>query len=424
MHDVVVLGAGVAGLTAASDLAAEGLDVVVLEARDRIGGRTYTKTLGTAKVDLGGAWVHDPAHNPLTRHLDSLGIRMKSDGMWGHGMRVFSEGGWLSPGQTATLVAALYNFDPVEAVAAPELTSDRLSDGIDWYLATHGHPEAERGVVAAFLSRLEGSGITGDHPDEISLEGMAAYEAEESGHNYVIVGGYGVLVEHLGRGLDIEVSTPVSRIGHSGSGVSISSGNRTVQARWAVVTAPLGVLKSGTLQFEPDIPPGHRRALSRLRAKSLEKVVFTFDDRFWDEDIHQIALLEDDNGFMWVHDLSAHSGVPTLVGLYNPAVTSGDITGAQAVTVFKSLLDEMFTQVSDVRDVATTDWARDLSSLGSYSFIPVGGSARDMDTLARPVGPRVILAGEHTVPSHYGSVQAALLSGQRAASKVVDHMGG
>ncbi|MGD2042306.1 MAG: FAD-dependent oxidoreductase, partial [Acidimicrobiia bacterium] len=78
MHDVIVVGAGVAGLTAASQLNTAGLDVVVLEARDRIGGRTHTQTLGDATVDMGAAWLHDPLHNPLSPYLDSLGIPVQS----------------------------------------------------------------------------------------------------------------------------------------------------------------------------------------------------------------------------------------------------------------------------------------------------------------------------------------------------------
>ena len=113
VHDVIVIGAGVAGLTAASDLTAGGLDVVVLEARDRIGGRTHTMSLGDAEVDLGAAWVHDPWHNPLTPHIESLGIKVASDGMWGHGMGAFYNGEWLSFAETSSLVAALYNFDQI-----------------------------------------------------------------------------------------------------------------------------------------------------------------------------------------------------------------------------------------------------------------------------------------------------------------------
>lgn len=420
MRDVIVVGAGVAGLAAASDLVSAGLDVVVLEARDRIGGRTHTVSLGDADVDLGAAWVHDPSHNPLTPYVESLDIPVVPDGMWGHGMGAFHNGEWLSVAETSTLVAALYNFDPAEVAGlALRPPSDRYSDGISWYVETQLAPNAGPAMVDAFLSRVVGAGVTGDHPSDISLEGMAAYEGEESGHNSVIAGGYRTLVDRLAEGVDIQLSEPVVRIDHSKTGVTVTTQDRTLDARWAVLTAPLGVLKSGGIEFEPGMPQQHREALSRLKAKSLEKVVLTFDERFWSEDLAQIALLDDQHGFIWVHDLSAHTGVPTLVALYNPAIAATPMPGEEVVEVFSSLLTAMFGQIPNPRHAVTTNWASDPYSVGSYSFIPVGGSPLDMTTLAQPVGPRLLLAGEHTFPNYYGTVQAAWLSGKRAAQAIV-----
>jgi monoamine oxidase len=419
VYDVIVVGAGVAGLTAASDLAANGLDVVVLEARDRIGGRTHTVSLGDAEVDLGAAWVHDPWHNPLTTHLEFLGIPVVSDGMWGHGMGAFYNGDWLSSEETSSLVAALYNFDPEVAGSALRPPSDRYSDGTSWYVETQLAPNTRSAVVDAFLRQIVGAGVTGDDAKEISLEGMAAYEGEESGHNSVIPGGYRTLVDRLSKGVNVQLSAPVLRIDHSETGVTVTGKDRTLDASWAVLTAPLGVLKAGGIQFDPDMPRQHREALSRLKAKSLEKVVVTFDNRFWSEDLSQIALLDNDHGFIWVHDLGVHTGVPTLVALYNPTIAAIQMPGTTAVETFTSLLTAMFGHIPSPKHAATTNWASDPYSLGSYSFIPVGASPRDMTTLTQPVGPRLLLAGEHTFPSYYGTVQAAWLSGKRAAQEVI-----
>jgi monoamine oxidase len=420
MYDAIVVGAGVAGLTAASDLAAAGLDVIVLEARDRVGGRTHTVALGDAVVDLGAAWVHDPTHNPLTAYLESLNIAARSDGMWGHGMRAFSGGDWLPPERTSTLVAALYDFDPVSAGLATKPTSDRYSDGISWYVDTQLVSNVHAREVAAFLSQVAGSGIVGDHPDEISLQGIAVYEGEESGHNAVPVGGYRVLTNRIAEGLDIRLSTPVSRIEHSTDGVVVRSEGLALNGRWAVVTVPLGVLQSDAIDFAPGLPSRHRSALSRLRLKSLEKVVMVFTDRFWPDGLSQVAVLDDDNGFIWVHDLSTHAGDPTLVALHNPTIAKTPVGDAQAVEAFRALLTQMFGPIPEASQVATTDWASDPFARGSYSFIPVGASAEDMAALTEAAGPRLLLAGEHTFFSHYGTVQAAWLSGRRAAGVIVD----
>lgn len=416
MHDVAVVGAGVAGLTTASDLAAGGMDVIVVEARDRIGGRTHSIDLGEGVADLGGAWVHDPVHNPLTPYLESLDIPVESDGMWGQGMRAFAGGSWLSQEATSSLVAAMYNFDPE---AAFREVGDVLADGIDWYCETQLSPKADRVPVRAFLRRVVGSGITGDDARDVSLRGMAAYEGEESGHNSMVVGGYRALVENLAQGLEIKLATPVSEVRHSDSGVTLVGTADNWNALFAVVTAPLGVLKNGSIGFTPALPRGHVEALTRLKMKALEKVIFTFGERFWSDGVFQVAVLDDEFGFIWVHDLSPQVGRPTLVGLYNPAVASKHGSPGDYEQAFSALLTRMFGTLPVVGRAAMSSWSSDPYSLGAYSFIPVGASADDMQTLGEPIGSRVLLAGEHTYPTYYGTVQAAWLSGKRAAETIL-----
>ncbi len=264
MRDVVVIGAGVAGLTAASTLSEAGLDVVVVEARDRIGGRTHTVDVGGGTVDLGGAWVHDPGHNPLMPLLESLGLEVMPDAMWGRGMRVFERDGWLSTAATSTLLASLYNFDPSDV---PGVMSDRYTDGIDRFVDIHV-PAGLRHAVRSYLGQFAGAGIAGDHPRDISLSGLAAYEGEESGHNSVLVGGYRSLVDRLADGVEVVLGSPVTDIRHNASEVAVSGPGLDIGARWAIVTVPLGVLRSGSPTFEPDLPASHRDAISTARVQA------------------------------------------------------------------------------------------------------------------------------------------------------------
>ena len=116
---VVVVGAGVSGLTAARDLTQAGADVTVLEARDRIGGRTWTADVAGAAIDLGGSWIHGPFGNPLADEARAAGLTWANDGLWGMGLTVFIEGrGWAPAHVAATLAASQADFDPAEAAAA------------------------------------------------------------------------------------------------------------------------------------------------------------------------------------------------------------------------------------------------------------------------------------------------------------------
>ncbi|MEX1043462.1 MAG: FAD-dependent oxidoreductase, partial [Acidimicrobiia bacterium] len=94
---VVVVGAGVAGLTCAATLQRAGVDVTVVEARDRIGGRVWTGEVAGARIDLGGAWIHGPIDNPLATYCREVGLDWVSDGPWGSRMQVHTEDGSLLP---------------------------------------------------------------------------------------------------------------------------------------------------------------------------------------------------------------------------------------------------------------------------------------------------------------------------------------
>ncbi len=192
---VIVVGAGVAGLTAADAARRAGAEVVVLEARDRIGGRTWTVPLGPGAIDLGASWVHGPVGNPVAEALRAAGIAALNDGSFYSRMAVWADG-WVDAPAATTLAAAVgADWDPAEALAAlPD--SDRFADGVEWFLADRGL-EGRGGELARFgLLWIDGPLVAGAPPDRISLAGIAAYGVGGGG-NLVPVGGYRTLVGHL-----------------------------------------------------------------------------------------------------------------------------------------------------------------------------------------------------------------------------------
>ncbi|MEZ5228469.1 MAG: FAD-dependent oxidoreductase [Acidimicrobiales bacterium] len=200
--EIIVIGAGVAGLTAARALADGGHDVVVLEGRDRIGGRTHTADIGSSSVDLGAAWIHGPHLNELTAAVEAAGLPWVNDGMWGAAMHLHIEGsGWAAPWEVATAVASRYDFDPDQVIAA--LGHDAsLTAGAAWYVEDRELRGRSAEIVEFGIRWLEGGLNVGGHPDDISLSGIAWYQLH-SGGNGVVVGGYRRFVDHLAEGLDI-----------------------------------------------------------------------------------------------------------------------------------------------------------------------------------------------------------------------------
>ncbi len=416
---VIVVGAGVAGLTAADAARCAGADVTVLEARDRIGGRTWTAPLGAGSVDLGAAWVHGPVGNPLAEALAGAGISTRNDGSFGSGMAVWADGWAAAPEATAVAIALEAGWDPAD-VPAGVATNDSFVDGVEWFIADREFDAGTRELVRFALTWVAGGGFISGAPDRISLAGAAAYE-EGGGGNLVPTGGYRTLVDRLASGLDIRLGTPATVIEHGGPTVVVRSADDVFEADRVVVAVPLGVLQAGDLAFDPPVAGSHAAAVGRLAMGTLEKVVFRFRDRFWPESFRWITHVADDRAFpQWV-DLSSHTGSPTLAALYNATYTpplAGAPTDLRAGLAL-DVLRKMFGSVPDPEQTLVTDWTADPWSRGSYSYVPVGATPDDMGLLAEPVSERLVLAGEATVPECYGTVHAAFGSGLRAAAQAL-----
>ena len=410
---VVVVGGGVSGLTAARELIRAGHDVIVVEGRERIGGRTHTVDLGGAPADLGGSWIHGPVGNPLSPLVDEAGLDTVNDGAWGGGTRIVVEGvGPLDAPDTATVVIAHYDWDPAQAVAA--LGRDgSFDEGVAWFLDDRRLDGVARDTVEFGIRWSEaGQNIAGT-PDRVSLAGTAGY-VDLPGGNVAIVGGYRRLVEHLAEGLDIRVGQPVRTIVHrsdaSGPGVTVVTDTDSFDADQVVVTVPLGVLAAHSITFDPPMPEFDER-VARLAMGSLEKVVLRFDHRFWPDNVRRMHYVSEHRRFSdWV-DISAHSGVPTLVAFHNPRnadVGSVDERIAGALEVLRIILGPD-VQVPVPVAAHATDWMADPFALGSYSYIPIGGSADDMLAIGGRWSDRIVVAGEHTVPEYFGTVHLSLI---------------
>jgi monoamine oxidase len=416
---VIVVGAGVAGLTVADAARCAGAEVVVLEARDRIGGRVWTVPLGRGAIVLGAAWVHGPVGNPVAEALAAAGITAPNDGPFYSRMAVWADGWVDAPDATALAAAVGADWDPSEALAA--LTgSDRFVDGVEWYLADRELQGRARELAKFGLLWIDGALVSAGPPDRISLAGVAAYVGG-SGGNLVPAGGYRTLVERLSAGLDVRLGGPVTRVEHGGPEVVVHADGERFEGDRVVVTVPLGVLQDGSIAFDPPLGAGHVEALERLAMATLEKVAMRFPDRFWPESVWQITHVADDRAFPVWFDFSRHVGSPTLVSFYNPSTAPGlaELSAEELVGPALETLRKMFGSLPDPIETLVTDWTEDPWALGSYSYVPAGASVDDMRRLAEPVSPRLLLAGEATVPESYGTVHAAFRSGLRAAGQAL-----
>ena len=423
---VLVIGAGVAGLAAASALRAAGRDVVVIEARDRIGGRTWTTDFGGAPVDLGAAWLHGTDGNPVADLARRNGIGWQPAEVIDATIAAYDpHEGFVSLDDLVTYVALTQtgfeeSVGDLRRALGPGAS---LAPAIDLYLDGVGLVGARRrwadfgirqGIVELFY---------GGPADLTSLDAIFE-DSEFEGGNQFPDGGYTRVVEALASGLDVRTGEVVETIRRDERGVTVETSRATHRGTHAIVTLPLGVLKSGTIRFEPALPERKSAAIARLDMGNFEKVVLRFPRPFWlDAGNHTTVYFSDTYGeFPIQFDLSRFTGQPDLLCFCG---------GRFARSLADRADDEVFARVlailREVRGAAVPDpelavrtrWLEDPFARGSYSYIPVGATSDDMVALGEPADARLLFAGEATVPAYYGTVAAAMISGLREADRLL-----
>ena len=426
---VLVVGAGIAGLTVANAMAHAGVDCVVLEARGRVGGRLHTADLAGSWVDLGGSWMHHPVGNPVRSFARMVGIECRP----GNPLATLSgfdcsTGRWLSPAEVEASLAAELGFAEALAELRTRLgPAASAAEGIEAYLATAGLDGDARRRARQVLRAIVEADAAGA-AEQQSLEWLwtqQEYDGDYFGD--LPEGGLGAVTDVLAAGLDVRLDWPAARVDLADSGVSVTSASgRTENGSHVVVAVPLGVLKQDRPTFGPPLPPDRVDSVRRLGFGRYEKVALKFDKAFWREAGWSHLVLfppETAEPAAWVFDLDAFSGVPILVCHVFHSATghlAGASTDAAARWVMDVLSASMGAPCPEPLAVAVTSWADDPYSAGAYTHVPPGSTNADLDLLGTPVAGRLLFAGEHTQSARVGYADGAMTSGIREAKRLLD----
>lgn len=406
--DVLVVGAGAAGLAAAKTLRAAGRTVTVLEARSRIGGRAFTDRSLGASFDAGAHYIHWSERNPWRNIAEGLGVRLNQDDDGG-GVRVYRDGAVMSDAERRRRRSANRQIERLVQAAG----------AMDYSFAEAVRRKPPEMADAA-------GGITlfalGEDPHRVSLHD---YDQLWSGDDYIPAGGYGSLVARYGADVPVQLDAPVTHLQWGDGRVVAETPRGTIRAQAAIVTVPVGVLQAGSIRFTPELPPETQQALDGLHMGALTKIALRADpERFGEIDVTDLVDIQEGGPIasfeLWPDD-------EDLVLVYIGGDHARELcqVGERAATDFA--INRLVSMLgSGIRPAVSegrlAGWWSDPHAMGSYSIVKPG-YVLAREGLRIPIGERIWLAGEATAGGGAMTVGGATLEGQRAANELIVRLG-
>ena len=423
--DVVVLGAGMSGLTAGRELARAGLNVVLLEARDRVGGRMHTLSEPAPHgIEVGAQVVHG-TRAATWDLIREFGIETRP-----------------SPSQDR------WNWHPGSGFQKPDLErEDELYDRVaEAYYAYRGEDITYQQLLDSMGLSEEEQAIVADdalgwsaEPDEMSaqaaIEDSAAWETYLD-QDFEVVGGHMSLAQKLVAELGerVRLSCLVKAVNWKRGGVKITyereGRTESLQADRVIVTLPIGVLRAGQVVFSPELPGWKQHAINSLQMGRAVVVHLLFDDWFWREvapGVLDWSCTPAGRILFW-DPHPPGTGMPALQAWISgrAAQELSDLGPEAGIEWTLAWVEKTFPGSGARRRLEWSnlqDWVRDPHTLGTYSCTRPGGRGQ-RGILATPVEDCLHFAGEATVdPPHYQTVHGALLSGRRAAREILATLG-
>ena len=392
---VAVIGAGLAGLAAASELAGRGAEVTVLEARDRVGGRVWSESFAGVTVERGAEWVL-PGNEAVEALARRLGLALVRKGAT-YGNR--EPRGVEGAAGVAELAAA--------AAEAHAGSTGRSGVSAAEALRLVGMAEPLRAVLE---SRLEVS--TGHPADELGAESLAeAASGLGDFDTWTVAGGNDRLATGMAAGLDVHLESPVRRIVWGAGGVRVATGGAELDADRVVLAVPCTV--TGAIAFEPPLPEAKATALEAavlgdnaklfvaLHSPAPPSATLSVPERYW----------------CWTQ-LGADGAPLPVVGAFAGTTRAIEALGVgSGPSAWLASLARLRPDLDlDATTTLLTTWADDPWVRGAYTVRTVTSPLAD-EELARPVGV-LHFAGEHTAGEWHGLMEGALRSGERAAAEI------
>jgi len=436
-NPVIIIGGGTAGLAAAKKLKENNIPVLVLEGRNRIGGRVHTINVtdeGSSALELGAKWITGASGNAEYELALEEGLEMYSEeSSMGIFNNIDDSGHWMSLFQSVSLFGSVgLSFLPLNK-CYPEGTS--VYDALLFL----DESSIVFKTIEAFLSGLMALPI-----DELSANYFCKgyYYDQESysvlSINRVITGGKIKFIEVLSQSLtenEVVLNKNVTSItvspedGNDTSKVFVQTSDGSIyEGRNVIVTVPIGVLKANTIVFNPPLPEEKQAVIERIGNGMVERIAMTFKNAFWREcsdepRAFQYVSKESPPRFPAFLDDSDQAGIPTLFALVSGPVAQELLNDPDSlISEMKDVLQLIFPDLYEPPiSVFTSKWLGDPFSRGSYAGPSISTLPGDFVKLAEPIHNGSILFAGDSTHQLSGYVEGAMLSGEREAERIISN---
>ena len=408
--DIVVIGAGAAGIAAARRIMAANRKVIVLEAAGQIGGRCMTDT-ATFEVpfDRGARWMHNPESNPMIKLARAAGLDVAPAPL-GQKIRIGRRNA--RAGETEEFLAAL--------VRANRAIDDASRGKVDVSCAA-ALPK-DLGDWAGTAEFLLGANFAGKDMKDVSATDKA--RAQDRNAALACRQGLGTLIAKLGEQLPLSLSTPANRISWSNRDVIVETPAGKIVARAGIVTVSSNVLAAGNIKFAPDLPKRHLDAAAKLGLGSFDRIALQFSG-------NPLGLARDD--IIIEQSVSTRTAL-LFANMGGSSLCSIDVAGsfgrdlsAQGEKAMVAFATEWLAKLygsdiaSAVKKSSATRWNAAPFALGAMS-VAAPGTQGSRKILTEPIGS-MYLAGEATHETLWGTIDGAWESGERAAEAALRRIG-
>lgn len=420
---VIVIGAGMAGAAAAKKLHDAGCEVIVLEARNRVGGRVHTNTDWGVNLELGANWIHQSTHpaNPLMNYADKLNIKTLPTNY--ANLKVYdSEGekiGNFSLGKFYLHFERLIN----KHREVLQLESDlSIKETITALTRDKKYSRKEKSILA-LIEESYSNNLATDLANASSKYYLNKSVRKEK-DDYFVTGGYGNIVNYILDGIDVKLNAIVQEIRSYNDKIDVVTDHKVFQADYVIVTVPISILQKQQIQFSPALPDWKISSFSKMQMGIFNKIIMEFSDKFWKGDADfQCYQIQKSNSFSLAANYYHYNQRPILIAM--PVDKAGLLLEKTDIESIKKEWQNILHKAHpnkeiEFKNIMITKWNSDQFSQGSYSHVPVGASENDFNNLKREVG-RIHFAGEATCIEHHSTVHGAYASGLREAIKILNY---